>query len=97
MIVKRMVHKMQTRSMIIILSIIIASSIIFALTFELPTTEHYEIEITGMKDVYLVGEPYSFSYILSGYVTNDTKEQILQKAYSHAQSVAKKAKDYKPA
>jgi len=25
------------------------------------------------------------------------KEQILQKAYSHAQSVAKKAKDYKPA
>jgi len=67
MIVKRMVHKMQTRSMIIILSIIIASSIIFALTFELPTTEHYEIEITGMKDVYLVGEPYSFSYILSGY------------------------------
>ena len=30
-------------------------------------TEHYEIEITGLKDTYLVGEPYSFSYILSGY------------------------------
>ena len=45
MIVKRMVHKMKTRSMIIILSIIIASSIIFALTFELPNTEHNEIEV----------------------------------------------------
>jgi hypothetical protein len=29
--------------------------------------ENYEIQITGMKDVYLVGEPYSFSYVISGY------------------------------
>ena len=33
-------------------------------------TEHYEIEITGLKDTYLVGEPYSFSYILSGFGTS---------------------------
>ena len=31
------------------------------------TQEHYEIEIIGLKDVYLVGERYDFSYILSGY------------------------------
>jgi hypothetical protein len=29
--------------------------------------EHYDIEITGLKDTYLVGEPYSFSYILYGF------------------------------
>jgi hypothetical protein len=29
--------------------------------------EHYDIEITGLKETYLVGEPYSFSYILSGF------------------------------
>jgi len=29
--------------------------------------EHYDIEITGMKDVYLLGEKYDFSYIISGY------------------------------
>ncbi len=29
--------------------------------------EHYTIEITGLKDVYLVGERYDFSYIISGY------------------------------
>ncbi len=29
--------------------------------------EHYVIEITGLKDVYIVGERYDFSYILSGY------------------------------
>jgi hypothetical protein len=29
--------------------------------------EHYDIEITGLQDTYLVGEPYSFSYILSGF------------------------------
>ena len=31
------------------------------------TQEHYEIEITGLKDVYIVGEKYDFSYIISGY------------------------------
>ena len=29
--------------------------------------EHYAIEITGLQDTYLVGEPYSFSYILYGF------------------------------
>lgn len=29
--------------------------------------EHYAIEITELKDTYLVGEPYSFSYILYGF------------------------------
>ncbi|MCV0372340.1 MAG: DUF4362 domain-containing protein [Nitrosarchaeum sp.] len=29
--------------------------------------EHYDIEITGMKDVYLLGEQYDFSYVISGY------------------------------
>jgi len=29
--------------------------------------ENYSIEITGLKDIYLVGERYDFSYILSGY------------------------------
>jgi len=29
--------------------------------------EYYEIEITGLKDVYIVGERYDFSYIISGY------------------------------
>ena len=29
--------------------------------------EHYEIEIIGLKDEYLVGEQYDFSYIISGY------------------------------
>ena len=31
--------------------------------------EHYEIEITGLKDSYRIGEQYSFSYILSGFGT----------------------------
>ena len=29
--------------------------------------EHYSITITGLKNTYLVGEPYSFSYMLSGF------------------------------
>jgi hypothetical protein len=29
--------------------------------------EHYDIEITGLKDTYLVGERYDFSYILYGF------------------------------
>ncbi|WP_428324366.1 hypothetical protein [Nitrosopumilus sp.] len=29
--------------------------------------EHYSIEITGMKDIYRLGEQYDFSYIISGY------------------------------
>jgi len=34
---------------------------------EKSSREYYEIEITGLKDVYLVGEQYDFSYIISGY------------------------------
>ena len=29
--------------------------------------EHYDIQITGMKDVYHIGEQYDFSYVISGY------------------------------
>lgn len=59
---------MKTSHILIILGIIITGSIIFALTFEFPfEKEHYEIKITGMKDVYLAGEQYDFSYIISGY------------------------------
>jgi hypothetical protein len=32
-------------------------------------TEHYEIEITGLKDNYQIGESYSFSYVLRGFGT----------------------------
>lgn len=31
--------------------------------------EHYSITITDLKDTYLVDEPYSFSYVLSGFGT----------------------------
>lgn len=59
---------MKTSYIIIILGIIISGSVIFAISFELPSKkEHYETKITGIKDVYLVGERYDFSYILSGY------------------------------
>lgn len=87
---------MKTIFFVIIVSIIIASSIIFVAVwnsipkdcdkdceierrrigsgqgaqgvFE-PTLreEHYEIKITGMKDIYRIGEQYDFSYIISGY------------------------------
>jgi len=29
--------------------------------------EHYKIEITGIKNIYRIGEQYDFSYIISGY------------------------------
>lgn len=63
---------MKTRFLLAIPVIAAAVSIIFVIViFEYPSLnpspEHYEIEITGLKDTYLVGEPYSFSFILSGY------------------------------
>ena len=59
---------MKTVYLIIILGMIITSSIIFAMLFEYPfEKEHYDIEIAGLKDAYLVGEPYLFSYAISGY------------------------------
>ena len=69
---------MNNKTLYAILGIIIASAIIFAVTIQIPLdsetvvqfpfkTEHYDIQITGMKNVYTVGERYDFSYILSGY------------------------------
>lgn len=29
--------------------------------------EHYEIEVVGLKDKYVLGEKYSFSFVISGY------------------------------
>lgn len=58
---------MKTSYIIIVLGIAITGSVIFAVTFEFPSSEYYELEITGLKETYLVGEPYSFSYIVSGY------------------------------
>jgi len=70
---------MKTKYTIIILGIIISISVIFGATFKMPldgsgisfespfTEEHYSIEITGMKDVYRIGEQYDFSYVISGY------------------------------
>jgi hypothetical protein len=58
-----------------IIGIIIASVTVFGIfmigedsTIEFPK-EHYRIIITGLKDTYFVGEPYSFSYVLSGFGT----------------------------
>ena len=31
------------------------------------TEEHYEIEIMGLKDEYVIGEQYSFYFVISGY------------------------------
>jgi len=70
---------MKDNHLIIIVGIIITGSVIFGLTikvpldgsgqisFESPLKEHYSIEITGMKDIYRIGEQYDFSYIISGY------------------------------
>jgi len=71
---------MKTSLIILFLGVLIGVSVVFGLTFnftgdsnsqiifESPfREEYYEIEITGMKDVYLVGEQYDFSYIISGY------------------------------
>ncbi len=65
---------------IAILGIVIGISVVFGLTFKFPVDsddqmglgspfkdEHYTIEITGMKDIYRIGEQYDFSYIISGY------------------------------
>jgi len=71
---------MKTGLIIVILGVVIGLSVVLGLTLRLPVDsnspisfessfreEYYEIEITGMKDVYLVGERYDFSYIISGY------------------------------
>jgi len=70
---------MKTSHLITIVGIVITGSVIFGLTFKMPLDgsgqisfesplkEHYSIEITGMKDIYRIGEQYDFSYIISGY------------------------------
>ena len=87
---------MKTSLLVIIVSAIIASSIIFvAIWYSIPEEcdekceierrrieagksghgtldpfgkkEHYSIEITGMKDIYRIGEQYDFSFVISGY------------------------------
>lgn len=61
-------EKMKTHLLVIIVSVIIISSIIFALSFEYSfENEYYEIKIQGMKEKYVVGDEYSFYYTLSGY------------------------------
>ena len=57
--------KMKTRFLIIIISIGIAvGSVSILYAVQIP---HYSLEIQGMKDVYNVGEEYSFYYTLSGF------------------------------
>lgn len=70
---------METRYLVIILGFVIGVSVFVGTILMLPNSgsgvyfedpfrdEHYEIEIAGMKDVYLVGQRYDFSYIISGY------------------------------
>ena len=72
---------MKTVVTITIIGIVVAASIIFGVIvmsfnesspktdsfLSLNEEEHYQIEITGMKDVYYVDESYSFSYVLSGF------------------------------
>jgi hypothetical protein len=60
-----------------IIGIAIISAVIFGILMsgmngqesilQISKPEHYAIEITGLKETYLVGEPYSFSYILYGF------------------------------
>ena len=67
---------METR-LLIIIGIVIISAIIFGVLIIIdsglrPFKEHYQIEITGLKETYLVGEPYSFSNCGSFMVNNDS-------------------------
>lgn len=60
---------------IAIIGIAIVSTIVFSffMVGENPMIqfpkEHYQIMITGLQDTYIVGESYSFSYVLSGFGT----------------------------
>jgi hypothetical protein len=59
---------MKTNYIIIILCIIVTISIVSTIVVLSDTLqEHYEIEIVDLKESYEVGEPYYFSYIVSGY------------------------------
>ncbi|MGI0057541.1 MAG: hypothetical protein ACREAK_09250, partial [Nitrosarchaeum sp.] len=60
-----------------IIGISISTSLVFGIFFsgingqepmlQISKPEHYDIKITGLKESYRVGEPYSFSYILYGF------------------------------
>ena len=41
-----------------------------------PKEENYSIEITGMKDIYRIGEQYDFSHIISGYGYSCANKEI---------------------
>ena len=73
---------MKTISIITVIGIAVVALVIFGLTSKsfiesnpktdsfLPINEkeeRYQIEITRIKDVYFADEPYSFSYVLSGF------------------------------
>ncbi len=38
--------------------------------------EHYEIEIVGLKEEYVLGEEYSFSFVISGYGNECAKYEV---------------------
>lgn len=59
---------MKTKHILIILCIIVTISIVSTIVVLSDTLqEHYEIKIVGLKESYESGEPYYFSYIVSGY------------------------------
>lgn len=60
---------MKTNFIVIILSIIITISVIFAIiqSSSFFPKEHYEIKMTGLDDAYLIDESFSFGYVISGY------------------------------
>lgn len=57
---------MKTKFIVAILAAVIVSATIFALSIKIQK-EHYEIKVLGLKDVYTVGEPFTFGYTISGY------------------------------
>jgi len=57
---------MKTR-LLIIIGIIVISAIVISYSFGyIPFDEHYEIEITGLKDTYTTDDIYSFDYHITG-------------------------------
>lgn len=61
---------MKTRLLIIIGIVMISVAIIlfsYGYMMSILFDEHYEIEITGLKDTYAIDESYSFDYHITGY------------------------------
>ena len=59
--------ELKTKFLIIIGTLIPLVGIVLGLYFFSVNYTHYDVEIQGMKDVYFVGETYSFYYTLSGF------------------------------